>query len=338
MIVFSSNEWSQLEEIIVGRATNALIPYADNSVRNFMYARMELQDIQKFVGPYDEKIINETNEDLEALCEKLLELKIKVHRPEIHNHHHQIKTTDWVTTGWANYCPRDVLLIVDDKIVEVPSPMRSRIFETHSYHKILYKAFENGAKWFSAPRPRILNKEFQFDDLNKPTLNDGEILFDAANIVRLGNTLLYQKSNSGNITGYNWLCSMFEEKNIILEEKAYSGAHMDSTIIPLREGLVLLNGNRVTEDRYPKIFKDWEKIFFEEIIDADSYENGISSNAIALNLLSINENLVILDEKQRPLINKLKKYKIESIPMRLRHSRTLGGGFHCATLDLKRKK
>ena len=73
MIVFSNNEWSQLEEIIVGRATNALIPYADNSVRNFMYARMELQDIQKFVGPYDEKIINETNEDLEALCEKLLD-------------------------------------------------------------------------------------------------------------------------------------------------------------------------------------------------------------------------------------------------------------------------
>jgi len=45
----------------------------------------------------------------------------------------------------------------------------------------------------------------------------------------------------------------------------------------------------------------------------------------------------MVDEKQKPLINTLKQYKIESIPLAMRHARTLGGGFHCVTLDLKRK-
>jgi len=33
----------------------------------------------------------------------------------------------------------------------------------------------------------------------------------------------------------------------------------------------------------------------------------------------------------------LKKHGIDSIPMTLSHSRTLGGGFHCATLDTRRR-
>jgi len=332
-----SNEWSQLEEIIVGRANGAIIPRADYSVRNFMFAQLNLSEINKYVGKYDSKIVNEANEDLENLSEKLIEFGIKVYRPDIFDHFKEIRTSDWITTGWANYCPRDILLVLGDSIVEVPSPMRSRMFEAHSYHKILYQAFDNGAKWFSAPRPRITDDCFQFKDLSIPTLTDREILFDAPNIVRLGKDLIYQVSNSGNLMGYKWLCSMFPEYNIHLETKAYSGAHMDSTIIPLREGLVLLNGQRIKPERYPKVFDDWEKIFFTDIVDMQSGENGISSSAIGLNLLSVNEELVILDENQKPLMKELKKYGIECIPMKMRHARTLGGGFHCVTLDLKRK-
>ena len=47
--------------------------------------------------------------------------------------------------------------------------------------------------------------------------------------------------------------------------------------------------------------------------------------------------LVIVDKNQEPLMNILEQYKIESIPLSMRHARTLGGGFHCVTLDLKRE-
>ena len=108
---------------------------------------------------------------------------------------------------------------------------------------------------------------------------------------------------------------------------------------------MLLNGQRCTTKKYPKIFKKWDKIFFTDIVDQGIPSTGGSSNAsvaisspaIGLNLLSINEKLVIVDENQKPLIKELKKHNIDSVPMRLRHAKILGGGFHCVTLDLNRK-
>jgi N-dimethylarginine dimethylaminohydrolase len=171
-----------------------------------------------------------------------------------------------------------------------------------------------------------------------------EILFDAPNVVRLGKDLLYQVSNSGNEKGGEWLQSMFPEYNVHVEKDAYSGAHFDSTVIPLRPGLVLLNGHRCSKDNYPEIFKKWDKIFFTDIVDpgirsgsgSSDASIAIASPAIGLNIFSINEKVVIVEESQKPLIKELKKYKIDSIPMRLRHAKTLGGGFHCVTLDLNR--
>ena len=56
-----------------------------------------------------------------------------------------------------------------------------------------------------------------------------------------------------------------------------------------------------------------------------------------MNILMVNPNLAIVDKKQAKLIRVLEKSKIDVIPLQLRHSRTLGGGFHCVTLDIKRK-
>jgi len=55
-----------------------------------------------------------------------------------------------------------------------------------------------------------------------------------------------------------------------------------------------------------------------------------------MNILSINENLVMIEEHQILLMKLLKKMGIDSIPVRLRHARTLSGGPHCITLDVER--
>ena len=336
MEIFSVNDWDPLKEIIVGRADFAYIPPPDPSMKNFMYANLSYHEISKFVGSYSDKVIDEANQDLEELSDKLKELGVKVYRPKQVRHDASIVTPYWKTTGWHNYCPRDIFLVLGTSIVEVPSVMRCRIFETWSYDDILHEAFDDGAKWFSAPKQRYKEESFNFDDLSKPTLMNKEILFDAPNVVRLGMDLLYQESNSGNEKGAKWLQSMFPEYKIHIERNAYSGAHMDSTIIPLREGLVLFNGFGVTPDKYPKIFEKWDKIFFHNFPMIKTEASGISSDAIGVNLLSVNEKLVIVDENQTELIKTLLRYGIESIPMPMRHQRTLGGGFHCVTLDLKR--
>ena len=55
-----------------------------------------------------------------------------------------------------------------------------------------------------------------------------------------------------------------------------------------------------------------------------------------MNMMSINENLIVLEENQHSLRKELEKYNIDCAMLPTRHQRTLGGGFHCVTLDLER--
>jgi glycine amidinotransferase/scyllo-inosamine-4-phosphate amidinotransferase 1 len=115
--------------------------------------------------------------------------------------------------------------------------------------------------------------------------------------------------------------------------------HIDSTITPLREGLVLLNASRVNESNCPKAFRDWERIYVTEdqIVAQDFYQYPYASKWIAMNMLALDPETVIIDAAQTHLISILNKHKITAIPLTLSHSRTLGGGFHCVTLDTRRK-
>jgi N-dimethylarginine dimethylaminohydrolase len=55
-----------------------------------------------------------------------------------------------------------------------------------------------------------------------------------------------------------------------------------------------------------------------------------------MNLLMVNPELAIVDQNQSALIRMLEANGITVVPRRLRHSRLLGGGFHCVTLDTVR--
>jgi len=69
----------------------------------------------------------------------------------------------------------------------------------------------------------------------------------------------------------------------------------------------------------------------------DFYEYPYASKWIAMNVLSLDPSTIVVDRKQDRLINTLERNNFTVIPHELRHSRTLGGGFHCVTLDLKRR-
>jgi glycine amidinotransferase/scyllo-inosamine-4-phosphate amidinotransferase 1 len=161
------------------------------------------------------------------------------------------------------------------------------------------------------------------------------LVFDAANVCRLGDSMLYLESASGNRAGYEWLCRQFPGVKIELCN-FYAGVHIDSTIVPLREGLVMLNGSRVNEANCPKVFEDWNKIYVDDVVPQGFHEYPYASKWIALNMLVIDTQTVIVDKHQPELIKTLEKWNFSVIPLELRHSRTLGGGFHCVTLDLVR--
>jgi len=343
-VVNSHNDWDPLEEIFVGVADHARIPTMDTSTHSFGFADFSYDEIKDLEGPSPEWVIDEANEDLDRLSDELRKLGVTVRRPEALNHSRPFKSPDWETTGWYTYCPRDLLLPLDNLIIDCPGAMRARQYETLAYRDFLYDVVDNGGDWLSAPRPRLLDESYQLDDLSIPTLTNKEIVFDAPNVVRLGKDLIYQVSNSGNLWGYKWLRNLLEPRGyrIHLAEKFYSYSHFDSTVIPLRPGLVLFNGDRCTPDWYPPIFKDWDKIFIsgDEVVDIGSNLKGeVSpcSKYIGLNMLSVNEELVIVDENQEHVRRELDKWGIQSIGLPMRQARTLSGGFHCVTLDTKRK-
>ena len=329
MNIKCSNDWGQLKEIIVGTAKGYRIPELNRSFKSCQFPEYDEKDIQ--VGPYPDWVIEEAEEDLDLLAQTLSSHDVIVHRPDT--------TYADQHDNWHYYSPRDCTLIVGDTIIETPSPIINRQYETWGYRKIFNRMWESGYKWIKAPTPILFDENFKEEIEGVPSLNNEEILFEAANCIRVNDDILYQVSNTGNEKGARWLQSVLGDKyKVHLCKNLYSYAHLDSTIIPLREGLVLYNASRVTEDNEPELFKSWDKIWIDECHSTKLWTNlpWGASEWIGLNLLSINPNLVIVDQKQKQLIEKLEKHNMEILPLELRHDRLLAGGFHCVTLDLKR--
>jgi N-dimethylarginine dimethylaminohydrolase len=337
--VWSCNEWDQLEEIIVGNPLHARFPTPDRSTQLAEFSDRPLGEIPR--GPFSLKVIEETEEDLNEFVQVLEKLKITVKRPETWPHEEKFSTIHWEAQGYYNYCPRDILLVIGDQIIETPNVIRSRAQETFSYRKLLMEYMRSGAKWYSAPKPMLLDSLFDVD-LRKPTPRNDEPAFDAANVLRFGQDLIYLVSATGNELGGHWLQAILGDKfRIHFLKDVYYGSHIDSTIVALRPGLVLCNPGRINSDTLPKILKQWEVIYSPPMEATDRYDASylskcIGSDWIDMNALSINPSLVVVDRNQLALIRLLEKRGLDVIPLKLRHSKLLGGGPHCVTLDIRR--
>ena len=300
------NEWDPLETVVVGSATAANWPSSDPIFAE-EGQKTTWTETPVPSGPVPEFIVDQANRELDTLSETLLRYGATVHRP---------RPMDFVEEkGLYNYCPRDRLLVWGNTVVDVNMMYPCRNQEIKNYYRVLSEA----RTILTMPR-------------------DSGMVLDAANVCRLGDTWLFLESASGNRAAYEWLCEKFPQVNIELCN-FYAGVHIDSTIVPLREGLVMLNASRVNKDNCPRAFDHWEKIWVtdEMIVPQDFYQYPYASKWIAMNMLVLDPETVILDAAQSQLITLLKRHGIDSIPLTLSHSRTLGGGFHCVTLDTRRR-
>jgi glycine amidinotransferase len=164
--------------------------------------------------------------------------------------------------------------------------------------------------------------------------------FDAANVIRANDDVLYLVSNSGNIAGANILQEMLRGRaKVHLLQGVYSYMHIDTTVAFLREGLMLLNPERIKSvDVLPEPFRNWDVVWCPEAVDIGYYPGyNHASEWCNMNLFSVNPNLVALEEHQEPTRKELEKHGIECAMLPMRHSRTLSGCFHCVTLDLVRE-
>jgi N-dimethylarginine dimethylaminohydrolase len=362
--LFSDNEWNTLKEVIVGTVPSKyLIP----CVKKTPFTKSDINLINIASSKvFPKKMLEDAQSDLNNLCDVIIKFGAKVLRTEYKNSNVFFNTPYWYCIGEIVYNARDLNLIVGDRIIDCPSQEKYRFFENYGYYDIFDKYFSSGSKWFAAPKPRI-NIENIKNVIKKKNsyqvLLENEINFEAANVLRLGKDLLYLVSRSGNRKGAKWLQDILGNKyKVHITEGIYRSSHIDSTIMALRPGLVMLNASRVNTNNCPSIFKKWNKIYFSEIVKTPNevlqfhknvrlkyYKllkknniitdiNHIASDWIGMNFLSLDKNTVIVDKIQKNLINLLEKMKFNVIPIKFSNSYFLKGGIHCCTLDTVRSE
>ena len=378
----SHNEWDKLKEVIVGSAQNSCAVMTWRNPTKSLTDSLIKEALSLSRKAMPQSIIDETEEDLNGLANILTKFGAKVFRPKVHNLEKFYSSPHWYTSGNNSYNARDLNLVVGNYLIESPSQHASRYYETTTYYDIFYNNyFDDGFKWIAGPKP-LLNYEplepmkvkentleaKRYSELTKGKketfhkLSEKEILFEAANTLRMGKDLLYLASSSGNIKGAKWLQEILpQDYKVHITSEIYRSSHIDSTVLCLRPGLVLLNSIRVNENNCPKIFEKWDKIWFSDVAptsDAElnyqantrtpiskqlkelGFDNNlqdISSPWVGMNVLSLDQNTIVVDERQKSLIKKLEEYKFNVITVKMRHMYTMGGGLHCSTLDTVRE-
>jgi glycine amidinotransferase len=317
----STNEWDKLKKVIVGVADYARVPEIDNSLRFINYADREtIVDIK--TGIYPKQVIDEANEDLEIFVKFLEQEGVEVLRP-----HRE-------PTSYYNFCPRDCVFVHGKKSYATPMPLKARRYNFGS----IAHHFENLVP-ISCSYDEKLYDEQCLGNKNILALTEHSPAFDAANIIRANDDLLYLVSNSGNVKGAELLQDLVgPEIKVHLLQGVYSYMHIDTTVAFLREGLLLANPSRIkSKEDLPGPFKSWDIIWCPEPVDVGYYPGyNNCSPWCNMNLFSINTNLVALEKHQEPTRKELEKYNIECIMLPMRQTRTLSGCFHCVTLDLER--
>jgi len=307
MKISTQNEYSTLKSVIVGSAKCVAWPSNDPAFTESI--AKSTFDGEIIPGPLPTNIVEEAEQDLDRLAEVLEKEQVKVYRPMIDQ------------SNWC-YSARDILLSVGNKIIECPTKYSSRRNEANFYQHIKKESIMDGCDWIRAPIP----------------MTDNDPMFDAANVLKFDDKLLYLISSTGNEAGAEWLQQQVgTEFEVVVWKGVYAFAHIDSTIASLNENTILLNASRVSYNSLPLFLRQHRKIWINDIVARDFHQFPFASKWIGLNIFSINPETVIVDRIQTKLIERLKDTGFRVIELELRQARTLGGGFHCVTLDLERE-
>jgi glycine amidinotransferase len=116
--------------------------------------------------------------------------------------------------------------------------------------------------------------------------------------------------------------------------------HIDTSLVPLAEGRIMVTPDFVDPERLPGVFKSWEILTPPQ---PDPVSNrfldtfSVCSKWISVNVLVLDERKVIVESHQRSMIKALKDWGFEPIPCPFETYSAFGGGIHCATLDVRRR-
>lgn len=371
-MVNSFDEWSPLQEVIVGSPISYDTQELELSFKLFFHdvafanmwfpyyetTRNKKDDTEHKVTPVhkvSKQILEELAEDVDELARTLEKEGVLVHRPLVLKEAIQFKTPYWESTMIPALNIRDQAIIMGNEIIETPPQVRARYFENDLLKPVFYRYFQAGARWATMPKPIMTDRSFDMSYVssdkaplvekvyaqNQSDFDIGyEMMFDAAQCIRFGRDILVNIATENHALGVQWLERHLEGKFKFHKVYRMADNHIDSIVLPLKPGTLLLRHPRFL-NLLPAPLQKWDIIYPPEPKDNifPSYESNeliLTTKYIDLNVLSIDKERVIVNALFPELVDTLEKHGFTPIPVRHRHRRLFGGGFHCFTLDTVR--
>lgn len=346
-IVNSWNEWDPLEEVIVGSAQGAAEMGFEPSLGPYYPPGRAGADFRG--RPVPQAVVDDAERQLDHFAGLLDSLGVKVRRPDPVDHGIAVKTPDWAADGGhASACPRDVLLVIGDEIIEAPMAQRARYFEFRAYRSLLKEYFRGGARWTTAPKPLMTGDLYAncvregdgFDFRRGPLLTEFEPAFDAACFTRCGRDIFWQPDLVSNDLGAEWLRRHlgpgFRIHRLSFHERIPT--HIDTTLVPVRPGLALINPQRPATDGALGIFtaNGWQLVEAPPSVRTGRAPARDVSNWISMNILMLDPRTVVVEQAEKPMMELMRRLGCEAIPCPFDRVYPFGGGFHCCTADIRR--
>ncbi|KAK2565381.1 Glycine amidinotransferase [Acropora cervicornis] len=352
--VCSYNEWDPLEEVIVGRVEGATVPHFSLEVKSYIY-ESDWPFFSRFSGkPFPEEYVKKAKEQVEEFCNILEQEGIKVRRPDLMDFAEVYKTPHFQSSGMYAAMPRDVLLVVGDEIIEAPMAWRSRFFEYCSYRSLIKEYFKQGAKWTTAPKPTMSDDLYDQEYLSLPSddrrklamtegksiLTEFEPCFDAADFMRAGRDIFVQRSQVTNDFGIEWMRRHLGERGYRVHKLSFDDPnplHIDATFNVIGPGLVLYNRERPCHQVEMFHKAGWTIVEPPAPLMSDSHSMWLSSKWLSMNVLMLDPKRVVVEKDETTTQKMFENLGIKCIPISFKFCNSLGGGFHCWTMDIRRR-
>lgn len=340
--VRSYNEWDPLEEVIVGIVDDAMLPSWNLINRiTFPPGAWELPELRDGGGvPYPVEIVDRAREEAEEFAGVLRAAGATVRRPDRMEFAEGYRTPGWgVDNGFCAANPRDVLIVFGDEVIEAPMADRGRYFETWPYRRLLNEYFAGGARWTAAPKPRLLDDLYQLDDQDEWITTEVEPTFDAADFVRCGRDVIGQRSHVTNEAGITWLRRQLgsDYRIHLIDPQWNQAAHIDTTLMPIAPGKMLVNRKYFDPAGLPSAFANWDVLVPPEPVPLTVGGYTTVSSWISMNVVMLDEKRVIVERRQEPLMRAFEKWGFEPVACSFENYYAFAGSFHCATLDVRRR-
>ncbi|KAL5358104.1 hypothetical protein BJX96DRAFT_173137 [Aspergillus floccosus] len=338
--VHAHDEWSPLKSVIVGRAGRACFPAAPPAM---IASTMPAAHVHRFKprSLFPEDLIEKAEAELDCLAAILKAEGIRVYRPP--------RGIDWLAEeGYTGAMPRDGLISVGNTLVEACFAWKCRSREIELAYGALLEELalqDPCARIIRRPTDTfadtLLNEDGPDEANNRWIINNSRPAFDAADFMRFGAVILGQYSHVTNQAGVDYLQRHLPEGYRIemLAVNDPNAMHIDATILPLRQGLLVYNPNKVTEAalRAHEVLADWALVPYpftpQEPEQPPLY---MTSPWLCLNALVLDGNRMIVEAGDDRTAEWFEKLGMTCIRCPFKHVNSIGGSFHCATVDLVR--